>query len=321
VETVLLNLIRGTGLRGLTGMKPKTHTSFTEGKELCVIRPLLFISRAEIEDFLTENGQKFVTDSTNLEADVLRNRIRLQVLPLLRALNPAVSENIQRTAENLREAQALLDSIIKDFCNRNTIELRDLTKYGSIEFIAFEWLKNYGFNGSQVRQIIDAETGKIVTSPTGYDVLKDRDRLLVERSPEPLTPLCIPEEGTYCWCNSVNSNAVNHEKNERRDRFVVRKQSVFVSKTPDIATVDAAKVLFPLTVRRVEEGDWMIPFGMKGRKLLSDLMTDRKMTAFDKRRQLVVVDACGNTVWLVGLRVDSRAAVDTSTQEVLVMHT
>ena len=104
VETVLLNIVRGTGLRGLTGIQPRNGR---------VLRPLLCVSRAEIETYLAERGQAYVTDSTNLEADVLRNKVRLQVLPLLRELNPAVSENIYRMAENVKEAQTVLDAIVK----------------------------------------------------------------------------------------------------------------------------------------------------------------------------------------------------------------
>ena len=89
-----------------------------------------------------------------------------------------------------------------------------------------------------------------------------------------------------------------------------------MSKTAHLATLDAAKVVFPLTVRRVKQGDWMVPYGMKGRKLLSDLMTDCKMNLFEKRRQLVVVDARGAVVWTVGLRTDARVAVSDATQEV-----
>ena len=169
VETVLLNLVRGTGLRGLTGIKAKSEQTMTcrhnpqEQSKLVVLRPLLCVSRAEIEDFLVKRGQKYVTDSTNLEADVQRNKIRLQVLPLLRELNPAISENIQRMAENVGEAQAVLDAIIDKYKNCNTLELSDLEKYGSSEYLVYEWLKNYGFNGSQVRQILDADCGGIVS--------------------------------------------------------------------------------------------------------------------------------------------------------------
>jgi tRNA(Ile)-lysidine synthase len=91
------------------------------------------------------------------------------------------------------------------------------------------------------------------------------------------------------------------------------------SKVPHIATLDAAKVVFPLTVRRVEKGDWMQPYGMRGRKLLSDLMTDKKYSFFEKRRQLVVVDAQGVIVWVVGLRTDQRVAVTEATRVVLMI--
>ena len=293
VETVLLNLVRGTGLRGLTGIQPRNGS---------ILRPLLCVSRAEIEDYLAKRGQKYVTDSTNLEADVLRNKVRLQVLPLLRELNPAVSDNIQRMAENVSEAQTVLDVLLGDYKKRNILELSELEKFRSSEYVIYEWLKNYGFNGSQVRQLLDAECGGIVHSEQGYDVLKDRERLIIEPSLKPFKPMRIPEEGTYVLDETV--------------RFVLRKTAVYVSKEPLIATLDAAKVHFPLTVRRVEEDDSMQPFGMKGRKLLSDLMTDRKMTLFEKRRQLVVVDAAGFIVWAVGLRVANGVAVSDSTTEI-----
>ena len=319
VETVLLNLIRGTGLRGLTGIKPRSEQVMTcsqkpQGQlKLMVLRPLLCVSRAEIEAFLTEKGQKYVTDSTNLEADVLRNKVRLQVLPLLRELNPAVSENIQRTAENLLEAQEVLDAILDNYKESNVLEISELEKYGSSEYIVFEWLKSYGFNGSQVRQILNADSGGIVHSEQGFDVLKDRTRLIVEKTDVafqsrlnvtsmPLKRIVVPEEGTYIL--------------DENSKFRVRKCAVYVSKSPYIATLDADKVAFPLTVRRVEEGDWMVPYGMTGRKLLSDLMTDLKMNVFEKRRQLVVVDAQGVIVWAVGLRTDQRAAVRESTVSV-----
>ena len=294
VETVLLNMIRGTGLRGLTGIQPRNGY---------VLRPLLCVSRDEIEHFLAKRGQQYVTDSTNLETDVMRNKVRLQVLPLLRTLNSAVCDNIQRMAENVAEAQIVLDSLLDNFKKHNTLELSELEKYGSSEYIIYEWLKNYGFNGTQARQILEAETGKIMSSSQGYDVLKDRERLIIERTLKPFNPMRIPEEGMYVL--------------DEKMRLSLRKCAAYVSKKPFVATFDAQKVVFPLTVRRVEEGDWMIPYGMMGRKLLSDLMTDRKMTVFEKRRQLVVVDAQDVIVWAVGLRIADSVAVAETTQSVL----
>lgn len=298
VETVILNLVRGTGLRGLTGIQPKNGN---------ILRPLLGVSRAEIEEYLRVKGQEYVTDHTNLETDVLRNKVRLQVIPLLRQLNPAVSENIQRTAENLSDAQAVLDAVMLPYQHVKELDLSQLIDTASREYITFEWLKNYGFNGAQVRQVLTAETGRVFSSPQGYDVLMDRGHLLVEPSLKPMKNLRIPEEGTYVL--------------DDQTRISVKREPVWISRDAAVATVDVSRVCFPLTVRRVEEGDWMIPYGMEGRKLLSDLMTDRKMTVFEKRRQLVVVDGEGNMVWLVGIRTDNRCRVSSDTTEVLRLTT
>jgi len=294
VETALMNLVRGTGLRGLCGIQPRNGF---------ILRPLLCVSREEIEAYLTEKGQEYVTDSTNLEDDVVRNKIRLNILPMLRELNPLVSENIQRTTEHLSEAQKVLDGIIASHINRNILELSELIKYSSSEYVIFEWLKNYGFNGSQMEQVMHAETGSIFTSPTGYDLLVDRQRLIVEPSMKPLKKMVILEVGTYILADQTS--------------IKVRRCATYISKKANVATLDALQVRFPLTVRRVEEGDRMVPYGMQGSKLLSDLMTDLKMTLFEKRRQLVVVDAQGIIVWAVGLRTDQRVAVTESTAEVL----
>lgn len=296
VETVLLNLVRGTGLRGLTGIQPRNGA---------ILRPLLCVTRTEIEAYLATKQQDYVIDSTNLETDFVRNKIRLQVVPLLRQLNPAVSENIVRTAEHLTESQKVLDAVVDTYKGSNQLDLCALQQVGSAEYIVFEWLKQYGFNGSQVQQVISAETGSIFSSPTGYEVLKDRGRLLVEPTIMAFTPIRIPEEGTYVLPDDRRLN--------------VRRSNPFVSKDSHEATLDARQVRFPLTVRRVEEGDWMIPYGMTGRKLLSDLMTDLKMSLFDRRRQLVVVDAQGAVVWAIGLRTDHRCRVTDATQEVIAI--
>lgn len=301
VETILMNIIRGTGLRGLTGIQARNGY---------VLRPLLCVSRDEIERFLSERGQSYVTDSSNLTEDYMRNKIRLQVLPLLQTLNPAVLNHILQTAENLAAAQATIDVLLKGIGGSKSLNLSEYTDYLSREYVTFEWLRNYGFNGSQVHQLLASDTGAIFTSPMGYEVLRDRNRLLVEPVLEPMKPLKIPEEGVYVLPQMAVSN---HPDSKIR----VKRTSVTVSKDSAIATLDSQKVQFPLTVRRVAEGDWMVPFGMKGRKLLSDLMTDQRMTLFEKRRQLVVVDAHDEVIWAVGLRTDQRVAVTSDTAETL----
>ena len=294
VETVLMNLIRGTGLRGLTGIQPRKGY---------ILRPLLCVSRQEIEQYLQAKGQSYVTDSTNLVAEVQRNVVRLKVLPLLETINPAVADNIQRTAENLTEAQSVLDVAIENIRNAKILEYRELERFGSREYILYEWAKQYGFNGPQVKDLLTAETGSVFSSSMGYDLLVDRDSYLVEPKLKPYKEVRIPEEGTYIL--------------DEITKIKVKKCPAYVSKNPSVATLDAQKVAFPLTVRRVEEGDRMQPYGMRGTKLLSDLMTDCKLSLFDKRRQLVVVDAQGVVIWAVGLRVSQQVAVTDHTSEVL----
>ncbi len=297
VETVLLNLIRGTGLRGLTGIQCRNGH---------ILRPLLCVSRKEIESYLQTKDQSYVIDSTNLEDDMLRNKVRLRVIPLLQELNPAVTENILRTSENLTEAQGILDSIVSLYKNSKSLDLNELNKYGSSEYILFEWLKDYGFNGVQVKEAIGAETGSIFTSSQGYDLLVDRGRFVVEPTLKSLKPLSIPEEGTYVL--------------DEETKISVKKVPVWVSREERVATLDASKVHFPLTVRRVEKGDKMVPYGMRGHRLLSDIMTDRKMTLFEKRRQIVVVDAKGIIVWLAGIRISDLCQIDDTTTEVVEIH-
>ncbi len=297
VETVLLNMVRGTGLRGLTGISPVRGD---------ILRPLLCVSRQDIEAYLASRGLTYVTDSTNLIPDCLRNKIRLQLLPMLRTMNPAVDDNIQRMAEHVREAQKVLDAVIGSFDDCKEIEPSKLQSYGSSEYFVFEWLKQYGFNGSQVTQILQADTGAVISSAQGYEVLNDRGKLIVERIQQPLKPLVIPEPGVYQLPKTEGKDTPQKIRVE-----IVDKTADFVpSKSAMMATVDADQVKFPLTVRSVEPGDVMRPFGMKGSKLVNDMLTDLHKNLFEKRRQQVVVDATGSMVWLVGIRTDDRVRVD-----------
>ena len=296
VETVILNMVRGTGVHGLTGIRPRNGY---------ILRPLLCVSRAEIEDYLTKKGQKYVTDSTNLEDEATRNKVRHHIIPELQQLNGKALENIQRMTERMTAVEALLEDYKAK--NLHTEAGRVIIQKCNVlnDYLLYELLADYGFNSVQASQIyasMCADSVGSVFSSADYDLLVDRNCLLVEPHCEPLKPLVIPETGTYILDET---------------RKICVESGVFpISKDPFVATLDATKVCFPLTVRQVEAGDWMVPYGMKGRKLLSDLMTDLKMSIFDKRKQLVVTDNQGIIVWIIGLRVSQLSAVSVSVSAV-----
>ena len=223
------------------------------------MRPLLALSRQEIEDYLHSIGQSYVTDSTNLVDDVLRNKIRLNVLPLLEQINPNVAENIGKTARFMQETEKVVEAAIRQQqetlieCDAKkkteAVAIEALIKLPSPELFLYEWLAKKGFNTTQIEQLTEHL--------------------------EPMKSLRIPEEGRYRldeeYCFDVKTI-----------------ENISISKTEDCITIDKAKVKFPLTVRPVENGDAFIPFGMTGRKLVSDYLTDRKCSLYEKQRQLVV---------------------------------
>lgn len=307
VETLLINLIRGTGIHGLMGISP------VQGR---VLRPLLGIYRAEIEDFLRERNQSFVMDSSNRVDDVVRNKIRLNVLPLLQTINPSVSKCIAKTADHLREVANVVDKLMEGETDTSHFSVGGeihlpVNKIKS-ELQLFYLLTQYGFSPGQVEQINDAlhtTTGKMFHSDS-HDLLFNRGEVIIRRRKgEDNRLLVIPRLGQYFY--------------SEHEAFTFSEEDFTVGMSLDRgqsqALLDMGKVAFPLTVRRVEEGDRFVPLGMKGSKLLSDYMTDRKMTLFQKRAQLVVTDAAGSIVWLVNERPDQRFAVTANTRKILAI--
>lgn len=307
VETLLMNLLRGSGIHGLTGIRPKNEL---------IVRPLLCVSREEIEQYLHSIGQDYVTDSTNLVNDVLRNKIRLEVLPLLKTLNPKASENIQKTAQYLSEAEKIFDESIAIQkaeliqCGSNgfpqTVAIPSLLNQPSPEYFLHEWLSPYGFNAQQTEQIysqLNGESGREFLS-SSHTLVIDRDTLILAPHQAPMKTMKMPEEGTY-----------RYDENTRIEVKV--SLDLTISKSSDCVTLDASTVRFPLTIRPVEIGDRFCPFGMDGHRLISDFLTDCKRSILDKRSQLVVTDCDGQIIWVVGLRSDNRFRVTEKTSKIL----
>lgn len=310
VETVLMNLVRGTGVSGLAGIRP------VNGK---IVRPLLCVSRNDIERYLSSIGQAYVTDSSNLVDDVVRNKIRLNVMPLLREINPSVSVNIQRATEHVADAIRILDDAIEAAIRRVSeladgsvfINLDRLRAEKSPAYLLYEILKDYGFTSAQVSQIyagVDAPSGRVF-SAADYDLLIDRGRIIVEPRRDDIKPLKIVEDGVYLL----------PEEKRLKVNIVQIDDDFVLSRSAETVCLDADKVRFPLILRSVEAGDRFIPFGMKGSKLISDYLTDRKKTLFQKRRQLLLSDADGRVVWLVCERPDNRFRISAATKRALVV--
>lgn len=281
-ETMLLNLLRGTGLRGLAGMQTK-H----EG----IIRPLLCLSRAEILQYLESRGQSFVTDSTNSERTYLRNHLRLDVIPLLQSINPAAIEHLCLASDNVRESipyyiKGIEATFKEQGITTNTFPFKALES----RTLLHEWLSDKGFNRAQEEEMMSAsnsQVGKVWLS-NSHSVLRDRDALI------------------------VSSLSKQTEKPQIRQEIV----SQIEETGPNVAYFDADLLTNPIEVRLVREGDSFVPFGMKGRKLVSDYLTDRKLNRFEKAEQFVAV--CGDEIiWLIGHQSDNRYKVTDATKRIL----
>ena len=349
VETVLLNLVRGTGLRGLRGIQPRNGN---------IIRPLLSLSREDIVQYLDALGESYVTDSTNLHNDVKRNKIRLDVMPLLRELNPSVSQSIFESSLRVGEALKVFDEAMKQSiadvttpprgctcpkctnqpvrkCTNQpllvqqsllhqqrctlqanhplTISIERLKQQPSPEYTLHEILSPRGFTSAQIEQIYGSldtcSAGKTIASDS-HELAFDRGSLLVQ----PRTNVADAARSmripeTGTYLFS-DSLKIKVAAEDCGDDYVP-------SRAADCVCLDASDIKFPLTLRHIEQGDRFVPFGMNGMKLVSDYLTDRKKNVFEKRAQLVVTDAQQRIVWLVGERTDNRFRITPHTQQAL----
>ena len=305
VETILLNLIRGTGIQGLTGIAPRNEH---------IVRPLLCVSRSELENYLGSIKQDYVTDSTNLIDDVQRNKIRLDIMPLLKKINPAVVENIYQSSLYLREAQKMAFYAAKDdLLEGKRLPFTKLLSVPSPEFALWYNLKDFHFSPTQIEEMAESlhsQSGKEWRSDT-HIIIKDRDCFILESlKSQEFSAMKIIEDGVYI---------LNEQNQKIRIKTVLRDNDFKISKAKNYAMLDADLVKFPLTLREVGRGDRFVPFGMKGTRLVSDFLTDLKKNIFEKKHQFVVTDSDGNIVWIVNERPDNRYRITSRTQKILVL--
>lgn len=302
IETFLINLTRGTGLDGLTGIPSQNGN---------IIRPLLPFSREEIENYAKDNQITWREDSSNASNKYLRNKLRHDVVPILKDLNPSFMHSFQNTLENLKQTQSLADDasrivykkVVQEVENQNIINISELTQLENFEAYLFQWLKPLGFTAwEDIYDLVNTQSGKQVFSNT-HVILKDRDKLIV-------FPKVEKEEKEEYFLN----------KNQKNLKVPL---NISVSKVDNISNttnytifVNEDKIQFPLILRKKQEGDYFFPSGMKGKKKLSKYFKDEKYSLIDKEKQWLLTSN-NEIVWVIGKRTDERFLTDETTQNII----
>ena len=310
VETVLLNLFRGTGINGLTGIAAKNNN---------IIRPLLCVSKADILDFLNLLKQNYVTDSSNLKDDVRRNKVRLNLMPIIKDINPAAQECIERTARRLESVAKIYNDTVNkaasEVCVTTesggvTIDINKLLGFEYCEDVIWKIVSGFGFTSADAESItktMASQSGKVFYS-ADYQLLIDRKSIIIERrGADNNKVMRIPEEGTYVY----------DENTKLRVSVFPMTDDVKIDKRKCCLMADADRAAFPLLIRKVAPGDRFCPLGMRGSKLVSDFLTDNKLSLFEKQRQLVVTERNNKILWLVNLRPDNDFRVRKETKKII----
>jgi len=318
LETFLINTIRGTGLDGLTGIPEKNEN---------IIRPLLPFSREQIEDYAKGKEITWREDVTNVETKYLRNKIRHDVIPTLKKLNPSLLISFNQTIKNLKGSRQIINDCIEKISTKvvistdlpaseagariQKINIKKLKKLNNPKAYLYELLKDYGFTEwNDVVNLLDAQSGKQVISKT-HRLLKDREVLLLtELHSEKI------EEKEY--------KIVEKEECFKIDNFQIKLTYPKIQHFPETSGLntqysihlDKDKLKFPLTVRKWKNGDYFYPLGMQGKKKLSKFFKDEKMSILDKEKIWLLCSE-NNIVWVIGKRLDNRYKIKDTTTNIL----
>lgn len=318
-ETLLLHLLRGTGMRGMSGIRAAVPLPGAEDVRL--IRPLLDFTRREIESYAVRAGVEFHVDATNADTSIARNRIRHEIFPQLARINPSFLETFRTEMQHFGQMEQLLDQVFtagrESLCRVSVsrdsvshgqdavlaIDIPALLRKGQTGWWLYRLLEGYGFNPDQLDQIersLEALSGKEFLSPT-HRLVKDRNELRVY-------PLAAAAPDDLTFRLDVRTFTVTSGFDPKQ-------------KPDDVLFIDADKVRLPLAARAPREGDRFRPFGMhRGTKLLSDFFTDLKLDVEQKRSEVVVTTTKENgdeiIVAIAGRRIDDRFKITPATRRV-----
>ena len=318
LETFLINLSRGTGLEGLTGIPAINNKT---------IRPLLPFSRKEIEQYAKENKIIWREDQSNKETKYLRNKLRHDIIPLLKEFNPSFLESFDKTIDHLKGSEQIVNDRIEEL--RKVIEvkekenskfkIKDLKLLKNPKAYLFELLKEYGFTEWQdVFSLLDAQTGKQIFSKK-HRLLRDRDFLI-------LSPLSIDKNliKRYEIEDSI-SNFIINNSHDRKGTLLLNFQQFrsdeidfleIKKQDPNTVFIDKDLLNFPLIVRNWDDGDYFCPFGLQGRKKLSKYFKDEKLSLIDKENIWLLCSE-NTIIWVIGKRLDNRFKITDKTNNIL----
>lgn len=307
IETLLINLTRGTGISGLTGMKPASNK---------IVRPLLFATRQRITDYRNSQNIPFREDNSNAETRYTRNKIRHLIIPVLKEINPSIEETLNETAARLAGINKIVSACIAGLQSRISIQkgntiifnINELKDYLANSAVIFELFRPFGITRSLTKDLVNVLKGKsggqIFTH--SHRLLRNRQELIVSR---------LEKE-----------NLISLEVNNITDLLdipcIVSAEIITVNtgfNIPDdrcIALLDYDALEFPMVVRPWKKGDSFFPFGMRKRKKLSDYFVDRKYAVTEKEKVLIL-ESGGKIAWIIGERIDDRFRIKENTSKVL----
>ncbi len=308
IETILLNLTRGTGIAGLHGILPKNGPW---------VRPLLFLNRQQIADLVSQNELPYREDSSNASTKYARNKIRHEIIPKLKELNPNLENTFERNLSHFRELEQLLQlqmQVVKQtLVNRQNDEIH-IDKTGILQLqpqrlLLGELLKEYGFNDTVLDDVISAlpkHAGRVFES-NAYRLLLDRDKLIISPKKDfTAPPIYINQDDEEVFYADVAFR-------------ISRTLTPFMTEpNHTIAAVDEDSLIYPLTIRHWQEGDYFMPLGMSSRKKLSNFFINQKVPRHQKMQIPILVNGNDDVIWVAGYRLDNRYKLTPQTKKVII---
>lgn len=312
-ETFFINLMRSTGIAGLHGILPNRED---------LIRPMLFTGRNEIEAYATKYQVPFREDVSNREPKYLRNRIRMEVLPVLRSLSPAFSEILAENITRIRDVESIYRAeiehrraeLVRQSGEEVRISLTGLRALFPLEPYLFEFIKPYGFHFSVTREIIlsfTSQEAKEFWSPT-HQLFKERTHLIIRRRFSDLNTFAEPGQTIPETLRRIDTPI------RLEFRHIARDHGQEPDRSPNHAWLDNDKLKYPLKLRKWRKGDAFHPLGFTGRKKLSDFFIDVKLSSIEKEQTWLLCSG-DDIVWVVGHRIDHRYRITQNTRNILII--